>query len=108
MNTERSSERIANARAFDERRAAGKCCEQANRRLEPDLAERKETDETLRESDQRYRWIVDTASQGILRLDEKGFITLAEGRLGEMFGYETAAMLGTHYSEHLFQEDRPR
>src|SRR6185369_6409138 len=86
----------------------GKRLDQANQRLERELAERKQTEEKLRESEQRYRWIVDTASEGILRLDQKGFITLAEGRQGEMFGYETGELLGTHYSEHLFEEDRSR
>ena len=79
-----------------------------NQRLERKLAEHKETEKKLRESEQRYRRIVDTASEGILQLDAEGVITFAEGRLGEMFGCEIQELVGTHYSENLFEEDRAR
>jgi PAS domain S-box-containing protein len=77
-----------------------------NQRLERELAGHKEMEAKLRESEQRYRRIVDTASEGILQLDAEGVITFAEGRLGEMFGCEIKELVGTLYSENLFEEDR--
>ena len=97
---------IANARAFEEVRAAGKCLEQANEGLERELAERKETEEKLRESEQRYRRLVDTASEGIWELDEHYATTLANRRMAEMLGYEPQEMTGKSVGEFLFEDDR--
>ena len=96
---------IANARAFEEIRVAGKRLEQANQRLERELAERKEAEEKLRESEQRYRRIVDTASEGIWELDEQYVTTLVNRRMAEMLGYEPQEMVGRKLSEFLFEDD---
>ena len=79
---------IANARAFDEIRVAGKRLEQANQSLERELAERREIEEKLRKSEQRYRRIVDTASEGIWELDERYRTTYVNRRMAEMLGYD--------------------
>ena len=97
---------IANARAFEEIRVAGKRLEQANQRLERELAERKETEEKLRESEQRYRRIVDTASEGIWELDEQFVTTLVNRRMAEMLGYEPKEMVGRKLHEFLFEDDQ--
>ena len=99
---------IANARAFEEIRVAGKRLEQANQRLERELAERKETEEKLRESEQRYRRLVDTASEGIWELDEQYVTTLVNRRMAEMLGYEPKEMVGRKLDEFLFEDDLPR
>jgi len=96
---------IANARAFEEIRATGKRVEQANQRLERELIERKETEEKLRESEQRYRRIVDTASEGIWELDEQFVTTLVNRRMAEMLGYEPKEMVGRKLHEFLFEDD---
>ena len=96
---------IANARAFEEIRVAGKRLEQANQRLERELAERKEAEERLRESEQRYRRIVDTASEGIWELDEHYATTYVNRRMAEMLGYEPQEMVGRNLSEFLFEDD---
>src|ERR1700730_6991388 len=43
---------------------------------------------------ERYRIIVETASQGIWTIDEKNLTTLANHALAEMLGYEQQEMLG--------------
>jgi diguanylate cyclase (GGDEF)-like protein/PAS domain S-box-containing protein len=43
---------------------------------------------------ERYRIIVETASQGIWTIDEKNLTTLANRALAEMLGYEPQEMLG--------------
>jgi PAS domain S-box-containing protein len=96
---------IANARAFEEIRVAGKRLEQANRRLERELAERKAGEERLRESEQRYRRLVDTASEGIWELDEEYTTTLVNRRMAEMLGYEPLEMVGRKLGEFVFEED---
>ena len=97
---------IANARAFEEIRATGKRVEQANQRLERELAERKETEEKLRESEQRFRRIVDTASEGIWELDDQFVTTLVNRRMAEMLGYEPKEMVGRKLHEFLFEDDQ--
>ncbi len=97
---------IANARAFEEIQVAGKRLEQANQTLERELAERKETEEKLRESEQRYRRLVDTASEGIWELDEQFVTTLVNRRMAEMLGYEPKEMVGRKLHEFLFKDDQ--
>jgi PAS domain S-box-containing protein len=96
---------IANARAFEEIRVTGKRLEQANHRLEQELAERKAGEEKLRQSEQRYRRLVDTASEGIWELDEQYTTTLVNRRMAEMLGYEPQEMVGRRFSEFLFEDD---
>ncbi|HZI32021.1 MAG TPA: PAS domain S-box protein, partial [Candidatus Binatia bacterium] len=96
---------IANARAFEEIRVAGRRLEQANQRLEQELAERKTTEEKLRESEHRYRRIVDTASEGIWELNEEYVTTLVNRRMADMLGYEPEEMVGKSLGTFLFEDD---
>ena len=96
---------IANARAFEAIHVAGQRLEQANHRLELELAERKQTEEKLRESEQHYRRIVETASEGIWELDEQYTTTLVNRRMAEMLGYEPGELVGRRLSEFLFEDD---
>ena len=96
---------IANARAFEELRVAGKRLEEANHRLERELTERKEAEERLRQSEQRYRRLVDTASEGIWELDEHYATTYVNRRMAEMLGYEPQEMVGRKLGEFLFEDD---
>ena len=84
---------------------AGKRLEQANQRLEQELAERKAAEEKLRQSEQRYRRLVDTASEGIWELDEQYMTTYVNRRMAEMLGYEPQEMVGRKLSEFLFEDD---
>jgi PAS domain S-box-containing protein len=97
---------IANARAFEEIRLAGKRLEQANQTLERELAEHKETEQELRDSEQRYRRLVDTASEGIWELDEQYVTTLVNRRMAEMLGYEPKEMVGKKLDQFLFDDDQ--
>lgn len=51
-------------------------------------------EEGLRESEERFRRIVETAYEGVLMLDEEANITYANGRLGEMLGYAREELIG--------------
>ena len=83
----------------------GKRLEQANQRLEWELAERKEAEERVRQSEQRYRRLVDTASEGIWELDEHYATTYVNRRMAEMLGYDPQEMVGRNVSEFLFEDD---
>ena len=98
---------IANARAFEEIRVAGKRLEEANHSLERELAERNAAEQKLRQSEQRYRRLVDTASEGVWEFDEHYKTTYVNRRAAEMLGYEPQEMVGNHLSRFLFAEDLP-
>ncbi len=97
---------IANARAFEEICEAGKRLEQANQTLERELAERKQTEQKLRDSEQRHRRLVDTASEGIWELDDQFVTTLVNRRMAEMLGYEPKEMVGRKLHEFLFEDNQ--
>jgi PAS domain S-box-containing protein len=59
-----------------------------------DSTEHKLAEESLCESEERYRNIVETAQEGIWMVDEKATTTYVNHHLAEMFGYTRDAMLG--------------
>ena len=59
-----------------------------------DVTELKETEESLRESENNYHLLFDSAGEGILMLDEKGFILEANQRAADMFAVEKGFLYG--------------
>ena len=69
-----------------------------------DITERKRAEEALRESEQRYRQIIETAQEGIWTVDTADRTTLANQRLADMLGYTVEEMLGKPVDEFLNEE----
>ena len=52
-----------------------------------DITERKRAEEKLRESEEKYRNIVETANEGICVMDDEARITYVNKKMVEMLGY---------------------
>ncbi|MBU7021863.1 MAG: PAS domain S-box protein [Theionarchaea archaeon] len=63
-----------------------------------DITERKKAEEILRESEEKYRSIVELAPDGIITTDLKGVITSCNTAFLEMAGHTEEEMLGKHFS----------
>lgn len=61
--------------------------------------ERRRAARALRESEARYRTIVETAEEGILQLDETGRVRFANARLGRMLGRPIEQLTGSRFVE---------
>ncbi|MEJ2658437.1 MAG: PAS domain S-box protein [Desulfobacterales bacterium] len=70
-----------------------------------DITEIKKTEEALRQSEEKYRSIVETATEAILIVDPEARIVFVNDRWSEMLGYSREeAMHMTHF-ELVFPED---
>ncbi|MEP7285603.1 MAG: PAS domain S-box protein [Chloroflexota bacterium] len=58
-----------------------------------DIDERKRAEDALRESEQRYRTLVDTAQEGIWVLDAEAKTTYVNQHMADMLGYSVAEMM---------------
>ena len=70
-----------------------------------DNTERKRAERALRESEERYRHIVDTTFEGVWSYDEYGVTTYVNGRMAEMLGCATDEMLGRSIYDFVFDSD---
>ncbi|MDB5033355.1 MAG: domain S-box [Chlorobi bacterium] len=59
-----------------------------------DLTQRKEMEDALRASEERYRHIVETANEGIWLVDPNARVSFVNARMAEMLGYSVAEMTG--------------
>lgn len=59
-----------------------------------DITEKKRDEERLRDSEERYRVIAETASDAILTIDEESRIVFANASVGRIFGHSSAELLG--------------
>ena len=59
-----------------------------------DITERKQAEEALRESEERYRTLVETIPHGIQEIDNSGIITFANAGHHWIFGYDEGELLG--------------
>ena len=66
---------------------------------------REEAERALRESEGRYRRIVETATEGISFLDAELRITFANGAFARMLGYTPEEMIGTPVEQYTFPEE---
>lgn len=72
-----------------------------------DLTERNRAEEARRESDARYRRMVDTAIEGICSVRPDRVTTFVNARMAEMLGYTEEEMLGRKLTDFMFSEDVP-
>lgn len=75
-------------------------------RVEERTAELARTLDALRESEERYRRIIDTANEGIWVVDGDFRFTFVNGRMAEMLGYTLEEMLGKNFLSFVCDEDR--
>ena len=73
--------------------------------LTSDITLRKRASEALRDSEERYRTIVNTANEGIMTLDCENVITFVNDRMVEMLGYEKGELPGRSVLDFIHPED---
>ncbi|MFD2112308.1 sensor domain-containing diguanylate cyclase [Thiorhodococcus fuscus] len=59
-----------------------------------DISALKTTEQALRDSEQRYRHIVESSHEGIWMVDADGHTTFVNSRMAAMLGYDVGEMLG--------------
>jgi two-component system sensor kinase FixL len=64
-----------------------------------DISERKHAEEVLRESEERYRVIAETASDAIITIDEESTVVFANPAVKKIFGYPPQEVLGRPLTE---------
>jgi PAS domain S-box-containing protein len=74
--------------------------------IKKDISEKRERESALRESEERYRMLVENSQVGV-GLVQEGRIVFMNQRLGDMLGYTIEEMAGTGVLEHVHPEDVP-
>ena len=72
-----------------------------------DVTERKKAEEKLRESEEKYRNIVETANEGICIIDNEFKITYVNKKAEDMFGYSTEEIIGKSMWDFISEESKP-
>jgi len=70
-----------------------------------DITERKQAEKVLRESEEKYRQIVETANEGICMTDADNLVTDVNQKMADMLGYLPEEIIGKPLVHFLFPED---
>jgi two-component system, cell cycle sensor histidine kinase and response regulator CckA len=73
-----------------------------------DITERKESEKALRESEEKYRNILESIQEAYYEVDLKGNFTFFNDSMSSFFGYTRDELLGSHYSGYVDKEFVPR
>ena len=68
----------------------------ANKRLRKEIEERSRAERAVRDSEQKYRQLVEQLQEGIWVIDKDANTTFVNPRMAEMIGYTADEMLGKH------------
>ncbi|ADE13568.1 PAS sensor protein [Nitrosococcus halophilus Nc 4] len=69
-----------------------------------DISERKQIEQALQESEERFRQVARMTGEWIWEQDPSGHFTYCSGAVKEILGYEPKEMLGKHYCEFFTPE----
>ncbi len=81
---------------------------QANQALRQEVAERKEAEAAVRESEMRFRELAELLPQTVIEIDAEGRITFVNHFAQESFGPEPCALVGRDIGDLFAPEDRAR
>jgi PAS domain S-box-containing protein len=77
-----------------------------NRTLKQEIVERKRAEEALRESEEKYRSLVETISDVIFQINSQGVVTYISPVVRDAFGYEAEEVIGKNFVEFVHPEER--
>ena len=75
--------------------------EEANSLMAVEIEARTKAQDDLKESEGRYRLLVETMSEGLCVIDRKGNFTYANKMFCHMLGYEEARIVGKNYADFM-------
>ncbi|HDP69312.1 MAG TPA: PAS domain S-box protein [Actinobacteria bacterium] len=70
-----------------------------------DITERKKAEEKIKQSERKYRTLVELANEGVMSVDEDAVITFVNERMAEMLGYTREEMLEKNILEFIKEEE---
>lgn len=71
-----------------------------------DITDRKQAEDAMRESEEKYRLFVETSKEGVWSMNVDHVTTYVNQAMADMLGYETHEMLGRRVEEYFFPEDK--
>jgi len=72
-----------------------------------DITDRKHVEEALRESEEKYRYLVERANDGIAIVQDT-LIKYVNPRLAEITGYTVNEITGTPFTDYIYPDELPR
>jgi len=73
-----------------------------------DITERKQTEKTLRESEQRFRDLIESTSDWVWEVDQEGVYTYSSPKVKEFLGYEPKEVVGKTPFDFMPSEEAKR
>ena len=69
-----------------------------------DISERKRAEEALRESEHKFRTLIESTSEGLLQVDNEDCVLFVNSRLCEMVGYSADELMGACWIKTLLDD----
>ena len=82
--------------------------ESTNERLRQEITDRIRSEAALRESEKRYRDLVENMNEVIYTVDQNGVIAYISPSIQSFLGYSPSEAIGQPISSFIYQEDLPR
>ena len=106
----RAEEQLQKAYAELEQRVIERTAElrAINESLQKEITDREQAEETLRESEERYRNILGNIEDGYYEVDNAGSFTFYNNSLCKILGYSKEEMMGMNNRHYMDKETAPR
>ena len=70
-----------------------------------DISDRKQAEDALKESEKRFRNLVENLNEGIYSLDQRGVLTYVNPTIEKSLGYGSSEIIGRPFTDFVYEED---